>query len=101
MRKAIIYKAQKNVMQSGHGKTQTWILEYDEDIKRSPENLNGWTSASNTTGQVQLKFETLEQAQNFADKQGLQTLVKPASTRKVRPRNYTDNFKYIPPEDEK
>ena len=94
--KAIIYKATKNVMQSGQGKNETWLLEYDEAIVRAPEALNGWTSASNATGQIQLKFNTLEQAQAFAKEQGLETIVKPSSTRKVRPRNYSDNFKYIP-----
>ena len=97
--KAIIYQATKNVMQSGQGKIATWLLEYDEAIMRTPEALNGWTSASNTTGQVQLKFQSQEQAEHFAKENGLEYRVKTPSTRKVRPRNYSDNFKYIPAEE--
>jgi hypothetical protein len=99
MTKAIIYQYPKNVMQSGRGKTDLWVLEYDETVNRAPEPLNGWTSASNTTGQVQLKFESLDQARTFAQKQNLDFIVRVGSNRKVRPRNYVDNFKYVPPEE--
>ena len=94
--KAIIYQPAKNVMQSGRGKTDVWVLEYAEDIKRAPEPLNGWTSSDSTTGQVSLKFDSLEKAQKFADDNGLAYFVKTSSVRKVRPRNYTDNFKFVP-----
>lgn len=99
--KAIIYKATKNVMQSGQGKLSTWLLEYDEAIMRAPESLNGWTATNSTTGQVQLKFESQEQAENFAKNNNLEYRVKASHARKVRPRNYSDNFKYIPADNQK
>lgn len=97
--KAIIYQPPKNAMQSGRGKIENWVLEYDETINRMPEPLNGWTAADSTTGQVHLTFESLEQAQNFAEKNNLEYRVKQNKPRKVRPRNFSDNFKYIPPEE--
>jgi len=98
--KAIIYQPAKNVMQSGRGKAGLWVLEYDAPVKRGPEPLNGWTSANSTLEQVQIKFQTVEQARKFAEEKGLDYLVRANSARKVRPRNYQDNFKYIPPEGE-
>lgn len=88
-------------MQSGRGKSGLWVLEFDQTVVRRPEALNGWTSADGTTGQVRLTFDSLEQAQDFADKNGLAYFVKASSARKVRPRNYMDNYKYIPLEDGK
>lgn len=97
--KAIIYQPAKNAMQSGRGKSDLWVLEYDVHVKRGPESLNGWTSSNSTLEQVQVKFTTLEHAQKFAEDKGLDYLVRSTSTRKIRPRNYQDNFKYIPPAD--
>lgn len=94
--KAVIYQPAKNVMQSGRGKANTWVLDYDEPVKRAPESLNGWTSADGTAGEVRLTFDSLEQATAFAEQNGLAYVVRPSAARKVRPRNYTDNFKYQP-----
>jgi hypothetical protein len=88
-------------MQSGRGKASDWIMEYDNLIERKPEPLMGWTYASGTTDQVQITFDSLEQAKTYAEEKGIEFTVRPTSTRKVRPRNYSDNFKYIPPEDDK
>ncbi len=87
-------------MQSGRGKSDLWILEYDVAVTRGPEPLNGWTSSNSTLEQVQIKFQTADQARKFAEEKGLDYLIRTNSTRKVRPRNYQDNFKYIPPEGE-
>ncbi len=97
--KAVIYQPAKNVMQSGRGKAALWILEYDKDIKRMPDPLMGWTSCDSTTGQVRMKFDSLDEATSFAEKNGLEYRVKLSSVRKVRPRNYSDNFKYVPFDD--
>lgn len=97
--KAIIYQQSKNVMQSGRGKVDDWVLEYDETINRGPEAINGWTSADSTTGQVQMKFESLDQAVAFADKNALDYRIKHKKSRRVRPRNFMDNYKYVPLEE--
>lgn len=86
-------------MQSGRGKAGTWLLEYETVSKRAPESLMGWTSSEDTLNQVQLKFETQEEAVTFAEKKGWDVALTKEHERKIIPRNYGDNFKYIPAEE--
>ncbi|MGQ0527819.1 MAG: ETC complex I subunit [Alphaproteobacteria bacterium] len=93
--KARIYKPSKTATQSGRaGRMEDWILEYELETRREPESLMGWTSSGDTLNQVRLGFATLEEAKSFAEKKGLTYQVTPAQVRKVKPRNYGDNFKY-------
>jgi hypothetical protein len=95
---ARIFKPSKNAMQSGRAKTQLWMLEFDRTEGLNPESLMGWTQSGDTNNQVRLKFDTLEQALEYAEEKGLEYVVSPSHDRKPRPRNYGDNFKYIPPQ---
>jgi hypothetical protein len=99
--KVRIYKPSKNVMQSGRARTQGWVLEYEPETPRQPEPLMGWTAAGDTLGQVRLHFASVEDAVAYAHKKGWGYTVLPAHERRVVPRNYVDNFKYIPPEPDK
>ncbi len=94
--KARIYRPAKTVMQSGRGKTESWVLEFDQLTPRRPEPLMGWTSSGDTLNQVCLKFATSEDAVAFAERKGLDYAVEPEHVRRVRPRNYADNFKPRP-----
>lgn len=94
-----IYRPSKSAMQSGRAKTQVWVLEYELKSPRVPESLMGWTSSRDTLGQVKLKFPSMEKAVEFANGKGWTYTVQPAQERKITPRNYVDNFKYIPPEE--
>ena len=98
--KARIYKPSKNAMQSGLARTQKWVVEYEPASSKKPDPLMGWTEAGDTLGQVSVKFDTLDQAKKFADDRGLTYTVLTPQTRRVKPRNFGDNFRYIPPEDE-
>ncbi len=98
---ARIYKPSRSAMQSGRAKTTQWILEYENTTAKGPEPLMGWTQSGDTLGQVQLKFDTLEDAQDYAEAKGMYCKVQPPAERKVKPRNYGDNFKYIPAEETK
>lgn len=86
-------------MQSGRSKTKEWILEFETNTDKNPEPLMGWSQSKDTMTQVRLKFRTLEQAERYAEENGLYYQVTPQHERKPKPRNYGDNFKYIPPED--
>ena len=99
--KARIYKPAKSATQSGRSKTGEWVLEYEADTARSPEPLMGWTSSGDTTNQVRLKFLSLSEATIFAEKKGMVYTVHQPHERKVRPRNYSDNFRHVPAEDAK
>lgn len=91
-----IYKPAKTAMQSGRAKTERWILEYEVDGCRAPEALMGWTSAGDTLNQVRMQFDTAEDAVAHAERQGWGYSVEPVRERRVKPRNYSDKFKYMP-----
>lgn len=96
--KVRIFKPSKTAMQSGHGKTDKWVLEYETSSPRVPESLMGWVSSDDTLNQVRLKFSTLKDAEAYAKVKGWDYTVTNPHERRVKPRNYTDNFKYVPPE---
>ncbi|MEE8271745.1 MAG: ETC complex I subunit [Alphaproteobacteria bacterium] len=91
-----IYKPAKNAMQSVRGKTREWVLEFEQATPRRPEPLMGWTSAGDTLNQVCLRFASRDEAVAFAERKGLAYSVEPDHARRVRPRNYADNFKPRP-----
>lgn len=94
-----IYRPAKSAMQSGRAKAEDWILEYELKTARKPEQLMGWSSSGDTLNQVKLAFPTEAEAVAYATKMGWGYTVTPEAIRKVKPRNYVDNFKYIPSEE--
>ena len=84
-------------MQSGLAKTLKWVLEYEPASPREPDPLMGWASARDTLNEVQLYFETLEAAVEFARKNGLDYTVVEPKERTIRPKSYADNFRYDRP----
>lgn len=99
--KARIYKPSKSAMQSGFARMGQWVLECEPSSARTPESLMGWVSSGDTQAQIRLKFENLEDAQNYAQDHGIEYTVSAPRSRKIRPRNYSDNFRYVPPGDQK
>ena len=49
-------------MQSGLKKTKTWIIEFDFDPSLKKDVLMGWNSSENTTKQLKLNFDTVDDA---------------------------------------
>jgi hypothetical protein len=91
---ARIFRPAKTAMQSGTAGTHRWVLEYEPASAREPDPLMGWSSARDTLDQVRLKFPTLEEAKDFAEKRGLDyAIVEPHETR-FKPKSYADNFRY-------
>ena len=81
-------------MQSGRRQTLKWVLEYEPIPGRRPDPLMGWTSADDTLNQVRLRFDTVDEARAFADKQGLAyTVIEPHAVSE-KPKSYADNFRY-------
>lgn len=95
--KVRIYQKSKNAMQSGRAREGRWVLEYETETPRRPEPLMGWISAGDTLNQVRINFQSAQDAVAFAEKKGWAYSVQPPHERVVRPRNYGDNFRYIPP----
>ena len=91
MMKAKIYIPNKNPMQSGTGKTDKWILEYE--TKNPTSNpLMGWESSSDTLTELKLEFSSKELAINYAKKKKIDFELIEPKKRKVVKKSYADNF---------
>jgi hypothetical protein len=91
---ARIYKPSRSAMQSGKGKLQDWMLEFEQATPRAADPLMGWTSSSDTTTQVKLKFATLEDAEAYAKRKGIAYAVQAETPVKQQKKSYSDNFKF-------
>ncbi|ABD25800.1 ETC complex I subunit conserved region [Novosphingobium aromaticivorans DSM 12444] len=90
---ARIYQRPKNAMQSGKARTSDWLLEFEPAEARRPDPLMGWAGSGDTQSQVVLKFETLEEAQAYATRHGIEAHVIPTPPRKLKLQSYADNFR--------
>ena len=91
MRKAKIYNPNKSPMQSGLGKSDKWILEYEtKDPSKNP--LMGWESSSDTFTEIRLSFKSKELAINYAKKKKIDFELIEPKKRKVVKKSYADNF---------
>ena len=89
---AKIYRPSRNVMQSGRAKTRAWLLDFDARSARHPDPLMGWTSSTDTNGQVRLTFETKESAIAYARKHGIAFQVIEKTEPLRREKSYAANF---------
>ena len=94
MAQARIFRPAKTAMQSGRGRTRSWVLEYAPATPRRPDPLMGWASAQDTLNEVQLLFATLEEAVAFAEKSGLDYIVIEPHNSIEKPKSYADNFRW-------
>jgi hypothetical protein len=94
MTQARIYQPAKTAMQSGRARTRKWVLEYLPATPRLPEPLMGWASAEDTLNEVQLRFDTLDEARAFAEKNGLEYTIIAPHHPVEKPKSYADNFRY-------
>ena len=91
MKKAKIYKPTKTAMQSGLGKTDKWILEFEVD-NPTKNPLMGWESSTDTYSELKLEFSTRELAINYAKKKKIDFELIESKKRKVVKKSYADNF---------
>ena len=92
--KAKIYKPSKTSMQSGLGRTKKWILEFQKEKNKYKESLMGWIGSSDTSEQVRLYFESVEDAINFANKNKIEYNLVSETKKKYSAKSYSDNFKF-------
>ncbi|NHM20748.1 ETC complex I subunit [Tritonibacter mobilis] len=92
--RARIYRPARNAMTSGMAKTRKWVLEYAPASAREVDPLMGWTSSSDTQSQVRLKFDSKEEALEYAEDHGIEVDVQDSKTRKpnLRAGGYGENF---------
>ena len=91
---ARIYKPAKTAMQSGTAKTKEWLLEYEPEKPREVEPLMGWTSSGDMRQQLQLHFDSAEDAVIYCKRHGIAYQVFEAKTPARRIMSYSDNFAF-------
>ena len=90
MKKAKIYIPNKNPMQSGLGKIDKWILEFE--TKNPTKNpLMGWESSSDTLSELKLEFSSKLSAINYAKKKKIDFEIIEPKKRKIIKKSYADN----------
>ena len=78
-------------MQSGVGKSNKWILEFETD-NPTQNPLMGWESSSDTFSEIRLEFSTKELAIKYAKKKKIDYEVIEPKKRKIIKKSYSDNF---------
>lgn len=91
---AKIYQPAPNAMQSGRANSQHWVLEFSRNSHRSIDPLTGTTRSNNTVGQIELSFDTLDEAVAYAKANNIpHRVVKPRTVKRIH-RSYSENFAY-------
>ncbi|PZX15190.1 NADH dehydrogenase [Palleronia aestuarii] len=91
---ARIYQPARTAMSSGYARTKKWVLEFTAEEARTVDPLMGWTSSADTQSQVRLRFDTKEEALDYAKANGIDAIVTQPKKRgaNVRPGGYGENF---------
>ena len=78
-------------MQSGLGKSDKWLIEFEtEDTGINP--LMGWETSSNTLSELNLEFTTKELAAEYAKKNKIDFEIIEPQKRKTVKKSYANNF---------
>ncbi len=78
-------------MQSGTKKFDKWVLKFlTKDTTINP--LMGWESSDDTSGEINLEFETKDLAINYAKKNSIEYDLIESHERKLNIKSYADNF---------
>lgn len=91
---ARIFKPARTAMQSGAAKTKDWVLEYEPASPRVVEPLMGWTSSTDTKGQLRLRFPTQEEAVAYCERNDIAYQVSEPHEPERRTIAYADNFAF-------
>ena len=90
---ARIYQRPKNAMQSGKARIDQWILEFEASEAKTPDPLTGWTGSGDTRQQVRLTFDSCEDAQAYAARNGIDARIHVTPPRRLKLQAYADNFR--------
>ncbi len=91
--RARIYQRPKSAMQSGRGTSAGWLLEYYQAEPKRADALMGWIGSGDMQQQLSLSFPTKEEAVAYAEARAIPYDVEITQTRKIKPKNYGDNFR--------
>ena len=88
----VIYKPPKAAMQSGLATNKFWILKYISYSKTNLDPLMGWSGSDDTSKQIVLKFNSKEEAIDYAELHSLNFRILNNNTKTIKPKSYADNF---------
>lgn len=91
--RARIYQPAKNAMQSGKARTAQWLLEYEPETARGIDPLMGWTSSRDMRQQLQIAFDSAEEAVAYAQKHAIPYQVFEPHRPAPKAKAYADNFR--------
>lgn len=91
---AKIYQPAKTAMQSGTKGTDIWHIEFAAKDRRVIDPLTGTMTSTNTLKQLDLKFDTLDDAVAYVKARDIPYQVAPRKERKRISRSYAENFDY-------
>ena len=91
MKKAKIYSPVKTAMQSGIGKSNKWLVEFDSN-NSTINPLMGWESSNDTFSELNLVFPSKDLAIEYAKKNKIDFELIEPKKRKIVKKSYSDNF---------
>ena len=92
--KAKIYQPAKNAMQSGQANLRRWVVEYEPEEAKKTDTLMGWVGSGDMRGQIELRFDTKEEAIAYLERNEISYALIEQKNRRMIPKSYSDNFKY-------
>lgn len=93
-RRVRIFIPSKNAMQSGTHNLQTWRIEFD-NRERWENPLMGWSSTGDPLSNLNVEFNTKEEAIELCEKNGWRWFVtSEEKPKKERVKNYGVNFSW-------
>ena len=91
MKKAKIYIPSKTETQSGLGKEDIWVMQFEtKDTTTNP--LMGWESSNDTLGEIKMEFSTKEKAIEYAKNNNIKFKLIEPNKKKFVIKSYADNF---------
>lgn len=88
-----IYQPAKTATQSGTRNASRWRMAFETDATPFIEPLMGWVGTKDTTQQIDLYFDSEEEACNYARHKGYEFHVKRKKPHVIPPKSYAENFK--------
>ncbi|WFD17458.1 ndufs4 NADH dehydrogenase Fe-S protein subunit [Malassezia arunalokei] len=93
-----IFQPAKPATQSGRAGTRDWRVEFEvlQGSGRWESPLMGWASTADHQQSLSMRFDSLDAAVHFCEKQGWNYLVQQPHKARIPPKSYAANFKYSP-----
>ena len=91
---AKIYQSQPSAMTSGRANAGVWVLQFQSTQPRAIDPLTGNTRSVDTRGQLDMKFNSKEDAVSYAKANKIPHRVIDRPKSKRIPRSYGENFDF-------